>query len=222
MTRNSYPKGVAKREEILKNALEVIAQRGFNRATLRELADAADLSITGLLHHFGTKEELLTSVLRRRDELDVANYYQETPDSIDSMVERLSTLVRHNTDVPGLVKVYTNLSADATASDHPAHEYFRSRYERGREIGRESVTHLKESGHLPPEVDADDLTLLMIAMVDGLQLLWQFDESIDMARTLETFGRILRLAERGSQHTDQTPHPDESQGSDSANGRGGA
>ncbi|MFJ2116078.1 TetR/AcrR family transcriptional regulator, partial [Streptomyces sp. NPDC087850] len=70
MTRRSYPKGLAKREEILAIALEVIAEHGFSGTTLRELADASNLSITGLVHHAGTKERLLTEVLRRRDEID--------------------------------------------------------------------------------------------------------------------------------------------------------
>ncbi|WP_223690702.1 TetR/AcrR family transcriptional regulator [Leifsonia poae] len=198
MPRRPYPKGVAKREEILATALEVIAARGFGGATLRELADASNLSITGLVHHFGTKEHLLTEVLRRRDELDADAYEDSAPETIASMVDRLTTLVDHNASVPGLVALYSNLAADGTAPDHPAHEYFSERITRSQKLGRETLEGLQDAGELPREVDAGDLALLVTAAVDGLQLLWEYDDSIDMTRSLKALGTLLELAKAGA------------------------
>lgn len=198
MPTRKYPKGLAKREEILNTALDVIAERGFSGATLRELADAANLSITGLVHHFGTKEELLTAVLRRRDERDAEANYPRQPETTTEMIGGLTRVVEHNTTVPGLVHLYTNLAADATAVDHPAHEYFLERYRASHAIGRDALAHLQAAGELPKEIDASDLALLTIAMLDGLQLYWQFDEQIDMSRTLGALSQILTLASRHS------------------------
>ncbi|MFJ5102067.1 TetR/AcrR family transcriptional regulator [Streptomyces sp. NPDC088554] len=203
MTRRSYPKGLAKREEILAIALEVIAEHGFSGTTLRELADASNLSITGLVHHFGTKERLLTEVLRRRDEIDAGVYgMDELPDTTAAMIERLAGLVDHNAAVPGLVTLYSNLAADATAPEHPAHEYFRERYDRGRDLGAASMGHLRDLGELPDGVDPGDLAQLMIAAVDGLQLLWEYDKSIDMTRGLRALGTLLKLANEAGRAAD--------------------
>lgn len=68
--RGSYAKGIAKREEILDAALDIVARVGYSRTTVRELAQAVGLSQTGLLHYFGTKEQLFVEILRRRDEVD--------------------------------------------------------------------------------------------------------------------------------------------------------
>ncbi|MEW1719123.1 TetR family transcriptional regulator [Streptomyces sp. NPDC093109] len=198
MTRRSYPKGLAKREEILATALKVIAEHGFGGATLRELADASNLSITGLVHHFGTKEQLLTEVLHRRDEVDADSYGMDRlPETAAAMTERLAALVDRNAAVPGLVTLYSNLLADAAAPEHPSHAYFRERYQQSQELGRASMNHLQERGELPAEVDPDDLAQLMIAAVDGLQLLWQYDKSIDMTRGLRALGTLLALANEG-------------------------
>ncbi|SEP77504.1 transcriptional regulator, TetR family [Streptomyces sp. yr375] len=199
----SYPKGLAKREEILATALEVIAEHGFGGATLRELAEASNLSITGLVHHFGTKEHLLVEVLRRRDEIDADAYDTDRlPDTAATMIERLAGLVDLNAAVPGLVTLYTNLAADAAAPAHPAHAYFRERYDQGRSLGRDSLSHLKERGELPDGVDPDDLAHLLIAAVDGLQLLWQYDKSIDMTRGLKALGTLLELANKAAPSAD--------------------
>ncbi len=52
-------------EGILRAAGEVIARRGFHQASIREIARAAGLSLAGLYHYVGGKDELLFLVLDR-------------------------------------------------------------------------------------------------------------------------------------------------------------
>jgi len=51
--------------EILQAATEAIARRGFHQASIREIARAAGLSLAGLYHYVGGKDELLFLVLDR-------------------------------------------------------------------------------------------------------------------------------------------------------------
>lgn len=51
--------------EILQAATEAIARRGFHQASIREIARAASLSLAGLYHYVGGKDELLFLVLDR-------------------------------------------------------------------------------------------------------------------------------------------------------------
>ncbi|WP_372349816.1 TetR family transcriptional regulator [Streptomyces sp. KL116D] len=53
--RGSCAKGIAKREEILSTALDLVARVGYSRTTVREIAQAVGLSQTGLLHYFGAR-----------------------------------------------------------------------------------------------------------------------------------------------------------------------
>lgn len=52
-------------DEILEAACSVIARRGFPQASIREIARGAGLSLAGLYHYVGGKEELLFLVLDR-------------------------------------------------------------------------------------------------------------------------------------------------------------
>jgi len=52
-------------EGILDAACSVIARRGFHQASIREIARAAGLSLAGLYHYIGEKDELLFLVLGR-------------------------------------------------------------------------------------------------------------------------------------------------------------
>lgn len=52
-------------EQIRKSACDVIAHRGFHQASIREIARTAGLSLAGLYHYVGGKDELLFLVLDR-------------------------------------------------------------------------------------------------------------------------------------------------------------
>src|SRR3990167_8662731 len=51
--------------EILGAARDLFARRGFHQASIREIARAAGLSLAGLYHYVGGKDELLFLVLDR-------------------------------------------------------------------------------------------------------------------------------------------------------------
>jgi AcrR family transcriptional regulator len=52
-------------QDILGAATEIFARRGFHQASTREIARAAGLSLAGLYHYVGSKDELLFFVLDR-------------------------------------------------------------------------------------------------------------------------------------------------------------
>lgn len=180
--RGSYAKGIAKREEILSTALEVIAREGYRGASVKELADAAGLSQAGLLHYFDSKDELFTAILRKRDELDLETYRMDS--ELDPFRVFLQVM-RHNAEVPGLVELYTRLNAEASDHEHPAHAFFAERRAGMQATFAMLVREGKLTGHYPTDVDTASLGLVITAVADGLQTLWLQDPTIDMASEIE-------------------------------------
>ncbi|KRE31306.1 TetR/AcrR family transcriptional regulator [Agromyces sp. Soil535] len=175
--RGSYAKGVAKREEILTAALDVIARNGYRRTSVRELADAVGLSQAGLLHYFASKEELFQEILRKRDEVDAAAFDGE----LEHPIEGFFAVIRHNSEVPGLVQLYAQVSTEAGDPEHPAHEFFVERYEQFRALFGQLVRDEQRAGNIDPDLDPDRISNLFLAAADGLQTQWMLDPSIDMA-----------------------------------------
>jgi AcrR family transcriptional regulator len=184
--RGSYAKGIAKREAILTVALELVARQGFRRTSIRDIAGAVGLTQAGLLHYFDSKDELWVEVLRRRDAIDDATH----ADAHDP-AQLLAAVVRHNAEVPGLVQMFVNLSAAAaTDPDHPAHDYFRERYDKVRRVMTTDFRRMQEDGRLRPDVDPEALTSVLLAVSDGMQIQWLFDQSRDMAAHVELVARL--------------------------------
>ncbi|PZU41255.1 MAG: TetR family transcriptional regulator [Microbacterium sp.] len=183
--RGSYAKGVAKRDEILRTALEVIAREGFRNTSVRELADAVGLSQAGLLHYFGTKEELYTAILSKRDEVDAATYGPiDSAQQPDAVLETYLDVIRHNADVPGLVQLFAHVSVDAVDPEHPAHDYFAGRQHRLRDLFVPVIERLQQEGRLTTRIDPATLATIVLALGDGLQTQWLVDPELDMAGTI--------------------------------------
>ncbi|MEV6065043.1 TetR/AcrR family transcriptional regulator [Nocardia sp. NPDC052001] len=182
--RGPYGKGIERREQILDAALRTIAERGYLATSVAELAEAVGLSQGGLLHYFGSKEELFVAVLRRRDETDVAAAAEYTP-------EAFIDVVRRNARVPGLIELFTHMQAAAADPRHPAHDYMRERYRLGIEGFSHSLRTLRDAGRLPAHLDPDDAATTLFALADGLQSRWLIDPSFDMAAHLERCWRNL-------------------------------
>ncbi|TCC08079.1 TetR/AcrR family transcriptional regulator [Kribbella soli] len=183
-SRGPYAKGVAKRAEILRAALEVIARHGYRKTSTRELAAAAGLSEAGMLHYFGSKEQLFEAVLRARDEADMARF--ETGDSIDN----LTAIIRHNGSVPGLVQLYSTFSAEAGDPEHGSHEFFVERYAGIRAALADAVRARQAAGTLNASADPETIATLLIALSDGLQVQSQYELQAD---TADLFSHLLDL-----------------------------
>jgi AcrR family transcriptional regulator len=59
------PVDYRRRAELLDAAVEYATEHGFSDLSLRPVAAALGVSVTTLVHHFGTKEQLLQAILGR-------------------------------------------------------------------------------------------------------------------------------------------------------------
>ncbi|MFT3797414.1 TetR/AcrR family transcriptional regulator [Microbacterium sp.] len=192
--RGAYAKGVAKREEILARSLEVIARSGYRGASVKELAEAAGLSQAGLLHYFGSKEELFTAILRKRDEVDSRSFGLDPEHPVvDDVRGGYVGIVQHNAEVPGLVQLFAQLSVDAADPEHPAHRFFLERNRLLREAFGASLARRQAEGRVTDRVGPDTLARLFQAVADGLQVQWMLEPDLDMAAIV---GALFDLVER--------------------------
>ncbi|MEU4240999.1 TetR/AcrR family transcriptional regulator [Actinoplanes sp. NPDC026619] len=179
-----YAKGRAKRRDILDQATALFGEAGYRGTSLREIAARCGISHPGLLHHFPTKQSLLLAVLEHRDEVDSVWITQGSPAGAAAL-RRLVDLVALNATRRGIVELFTTLSAEATAADHPAHAYFVERYRALVHDLRTAYTEARDAGDLRPGVDPALAARELVALMDGLQIQWLLDDtSVDMAAAI--------------------------------------
>lgn len=180
--RGSYAKTPGRRQEILRTAIEVFADNGYGSSSFREIAARAGLSETGLAHHFGGKTALLAAVLEAREEEDRA-WLRQGGDIIPPA--RLRDLVARNAQRRGIVQLFTKLSAEGTSEASPAHHFFTKRYERLRQATAGNIRHSQGHGTIRPDLDPDLVAQVLLAVMDGLQIQWLYDDRADMVAALD-------------------------------------
>ncbi|MEW2408281.1 TetR/AcrR family transcriptional regulator [Streptomyces griseoviridis] len=181
---NGRARREARRAEIVRAALEVIAERGYRGASMAAVAERVGLTQQGLLHHFPTKDALLVAVLEERDQWDAV---PDTPWRVDL----LASLVEYNAMRPGIVQTFSALLGESVTEGHPARGYFTERYTRVRET---MTTALRAAygDRLPNGLTPERTAPLLVAVMDGLQYQWLLDpDAVDMPGAFRDFLRLL-------------------------------
>ena len=81
------------KERILGAAEELFAQQGFSGTSLRQVTSRAEVNIAAVNYHFGSKENLVNEVFRRRmDDMSAQRLEmlrkarEEAPDSLEAIL----------------------------------------------------------------------------------------------------------------------------------------
>jgi AcrR family transcriptional regulator len=180
-----------RRDDILRVAFDLFAERGYRGTSLAAVADRAGLTQQGLLHYFPNKGTLLVEVLELSDELNIGRLFADSPGRPASL-DQLAELVAYNVTRPGVVRSLTVLTAESLTDDHPARAYFVERYGEFRR-GAAAALRAELDGRLPDGLTAEHASALLIAVMDGLQQQWLLQpDEIDMPGLFAVFLDLLR------------------------------
>jgi AcrR family transcriptional regulator len=182
-----------RKAQVIRAAIRFFGQDGYHGARLADIAKAAGVSEPGLLHHFPSKAHLLMEVLAERDRIDRERFDLPLHDGTKAPLAPLQELAEYNQSVPGLVQLFTVLVAESIDEKHPAHEFFKRRYQDIRQGSMAVLREAQERGEIRSDIPAEDLVVMLFAMMDGLQVQWLYEpEKIKMAPLFEGFLRLLR------------------------------
>lgn len=179
------PETQARRQRILKAATDVFGSKGYANGTLAEIAEQVGMTHAGILHHFGSKDQLLLEVLTYRDQTDVEHLMERhIPGGLD-LFRHLIRTAYANAQRAGIVQAFAVLSGESVTDDHPARNYFTLRYSTLRgEIVDAFAEVCKERGISEPG-PVKHASASILAVMDGLQVQWLLDPTVDLAEATE-------------------------------------
>ena len=184
------------REKIIRSAMESFARNGFRGAKMADIAQAANLTGPGLLHHFPSKTHLLMEVLKERDRIHKEQIEATLQKNNNDILQVSADLVEQNQATPGIIQLFNLLVAESISPEHPAHGYFAQRYHNGREAWVKIIAERQKDGVIRTDISADVLGVMLFAMMDGLQVQWLMEpEKVDMAQIFRVFVNLLKKSE---------------------------
>lgn len=160
---------------------------------MARIAETAGISQTGLAHHFSTKLDLLVHVLTERDQHDQWLVTNAGPGHGWAHFDTLVALIEHNASRPGMVRLFTSVAGEAANPDHPAHDWFAEHYRAFHQDTEHALIQGIAAGQIRPDAPVQQISRLTAATIDGLQVQWLNDASLDMAQDFQFFVDALRL-----------------------------
>ena len=108
--------------QIERTAAELFGRSGYYATSLQSLADAVGLTKAGLLHYVGSKDNLLTLVMRDVYDADAMAKLgaddNDQPIGTVSLPGYLRNIVAQNAERPHLVRLFTMLNTETLNPDH--------------------------------------------------------------------------------------------------------
>ena len=162
----------ARRRQILKAAVQVIADKGLCDTGIKDVADQAGTSPALVIYYFGTKDALLAEALAFAED----RFYAQTADAVAGMAsarDRLVELVRCSCSVGeddfDEWVLWLDLWARAPRDPDVARDRL-AMDRRWRTTIGEIVREGQARGEFAP-VDVDAFALRLAALIDGLAIL---------------------------------------------------
>ncbi|MEV0380850.1 TetR/AcrR family transcriptional regulator [Nonomuraea sp. NPDC050643] len=185
-----------RREDLLKTACEVIAERGFGHTRTVDIARAAGVSQALLFYHFETKERLFAQAFGHAVRLHL-NALDDVERSSGTPVERLRTLLRLCS--PAIPNEGWRLWIDAwsEAMRSPELEEMSRRIDsRGRMLMRSIIEAGVASGEFACP-DPDDTSWRLFALIDGLAVQTHTHPKVLSRRRVNALVRVAAANELG-------------------------
>jgi AcrR family transcriptional regulator len=187
-----------RREEIVRAALDVISERGFQDTRLADIAERAGCSAPSVLYHFTSKDEILDAVVSLVED----RYYKGVEARLEQGEGPVARLVRllesaarddDGEETATMWKMWLEIWTRALREPHTA----RTRQlldRRWRAVLSETIAEGQRAGELPDSVPPGQVALMLASLMDGLAVQFALgDAEVTAERMTET---LMFAAER--------------------------
>ena len=186
------------KERIIAAAAKVLAERGYEATTLREISREAQAA-PGLVHYyFGGKDHLLVEALQavgRQFHQRMEHLIQQVPDeqSLDALLTQLSERVEQEEETYRLRYESFSLGLHNPLIAPAVQERLTQRREEiGSVITMVMEKLAKTEGDERASVDPTTLAALLLALFDGLALQKILDPGLDLHAAYHLLAHMLR------------------------------
>lgn len=204
------------RERIIASAARVFARKGFQRASLDEVAADAGMTKGAIYWHFKSKNDLFFVMLDSRLRQDTApllgdlhTLIREGGDPLVALTAMFATSLGRCTSDPEWPRLYLECLSQGRAPD--VRERLSAFYDEVWSLSRGFTEQLQAHGLTADDIDPQVAAIFWTALFDGLVMAWLIKgEALDLPRILPALFRMLwrGLAPATGSHNDKNSSGD--------------
>jgi AcrR family transcriptional regulator len=180
-------RGMRSRELVLDAAERVMAEQGFEAATLARVVDEAGIPMSSVYHYYGSKDGILVAVMERGAErffADLPDWDRRIGRPAEHLATVLSTAARTLERHPNFLRLLIVFAVQPPAHGHGEIEVVVARV---RQLG---LDRMREQIAIAFDDDPDDavtirLARIALAIIDGAFVASQADRAVTLEDLLE-------------------------------------
>ncbi|WP_106403635.1 TetR/AcrR family transcriptional regulator [Actinocorallia populi] len=165
-------KGEYRKQLILAVSQRLLTRNGWRATTLGQIAQAAGISPSGLLHHFRSKQHLLDAVLEARDTYDEAhaNRSQDILEQLEHVADRIA-------EAPEMVGMYAVLRMENLDPGAPLYARLYGRHRAAVDTVAAGIQRGQRTGRYRADLDSSIKAEEIVAFINGIETSWLIDPS---------------------------------------------
>ena len=185
-------KKVRARSDILAAANTLIARKGYENTTMREIADAANLSYQTLYNYFPSKAQIVQAMLTDVDKADTG--IAAIVSSSDGLIAKLHQIIKHYFDlVAHRERALWREIVLEVIRNAPEYAALHALKASSINVLRTLLRDAQEAGELDPYVDADLLAHTLHAITDFAFLRFVLEPNPSKVQALKTLRNQVEL-----------------------------
>ena len=191
-------RGMKSRELVLDAAERIMAQHGFEAATISRVVKEAGIPLSSVYHYYGSKDGILLAVMERGAErffADLPDWGKRVGRPAEHLARVIETAVRTLRRHPDFLRLMIVFAAQPPAGDGGEIQAVVGRV---REL---ALVRLREQisiafGDGPRSPTTDQLARFALAVIDGAFVASQTDPAITLEQLVEPLAPTLVAARR--------------------------
>jgi AcrR family transcriptional regulator len=157
-----------KQRQIMERALEVFAEKGFDSASVRDIAQRADVNVAMISYYFGSKEKLLeaiflshTGIMTQKIEAIIQSKTYEPLEKVDLLIDTYISVIIENRTFHRLM-----MREQVLVKDGPLYTYIRDMKRRNKALIEIAVKAGQKAGIFQKHIDVSMLSVTLIGSVN--------------------------------------------------------
>ncbi len=199
-------KSAKKKEAICRVATRLFVEKGFEKTSIRGIAEAGKMNSSGLYYYFEDKEAILYTILIEIMDESLARM-QEIANRDVPLKEKIYSAIDLHTDIYGADPIRMALIAYNQKSLSPEHwDELRAKQREYSAIVRSFLAQLRDNGETA-DLDPTLCTFALFGMIQSAYLWYDPQGEVKPDQLREMFARIftggILLEERATKETDK-------------------
>lgn len=183
--RGPYSNGIARRQQIVLEAIRTFGAVGYNGGSLRQIARIVGVAPAAISRYFASKEELLAEVLTYWS--DKTAEEQQINEPSLARLANFRAVMQFHEEHRAFLTLFLKLAVEATNPAHPARSFMQTRYENVVEDVAQSLRESSRAGQIRRMSDAEIVQEAreFVAFLDGIELQFLLEQDFNLVDSFD-------------------------------------